>query len=153
MGPAPLLLLLLLLACAPARGQQRRIDPSRPLQSAAARREPALSRGAGNALGAGGEVGPEMLQEMRETNRVLLEVRDLLKQQIKEITFLKNTVMECDACGGCGCPVSLCPSRGSQAPGPKFLLDSPRFPPVRAAFYLLLKLKKREGAESSSHQE
>uniref|UniRef100_A0A8C2TKG2 Cartilage oligomeric matrix protein n=1 Tax=Coturnix japonica TaxID=93934 RepID=A0A8C2TKG2_COTJA len=36
---------------------------------------------------------------MRETNRVLMEVRDLLKQQIKEITFLKNTVMECDACG------------------------------------------------------
>ncbi|XP_054031150.1 cartilage oligomeric matrix protein [Dryobates pubescens] len=48
---------------------------------------------------AGGDVGPEMLQEMRETNRVLLEVRELLKQQIKEITFLKNTVMECDACG------------------------------------------------------
>ncbi|NXQ98198.1 COMP protein, partial [Sagittarius serpentarius] len=48
---------------------------------------------------AGGEVGPEMLEEMRETNRVLMEVRDLLKQQIKEITFLKNTVMECDACG------------------------------------------------------
>uniref|UniRef100_A0A8V1AFJ0 Cartilage oligomeric matrix protein n=1 Tax=Gallus gallus TaxID=9031 RepID=A0A8V1AFJ0_CHICK len=45
------------------------------------------------------EVGPEMLEEMRETNRVLMEVRDLLKQQIKEITFLKNTVMECDACG------------------------------------------------------
>lgn len=32
----------------------------------------------------GGEVGPEMLQEMRETNRVLLEVRDLLKQQVGE---------------------------------------------------------------------
>ncbi|XP_025066099.1 cartilage oligomeric matrix protein [Alligator sinensis] len=47
----------------------------------------------------GGDVGPQMLAEMRETNRVLLEVRDLLKQQIKEITFLKNTVMECDACG------------------------------------------------------
>uniref|UniRef100_A0A8C9F6M4 Cartilage oligomeric matrix protein n=1 Tax=Pavo cristatus TaxID=9049 RepID=A0A8C9F6M4_PAVCR len=45
------------------------------------------------------EFGPEMLEEMRETNRVLMEVRDLLKQQIKEITFLKNTVMECDACG------------------------------------------------------
>uniref|UniRef100_A0A803V2X5 Cartilage oligomeric matrix protein n=1 Tax=Ficedula albicollis TaxID=59894 RepID=A0A803V2X5_FICAL len=74
-------------------------DPSRPLQSAAPRKEPAWSRNPGNSLAAGGEVGPEMLQEMRETNRVLLEVRDLLKQQIKEITFLKNTVMECDACG------------------------------------------------------
>ncbi|XP_066422226.1 cartilage oligomeric matrix protein isoform X1 [Molothrus aeneus] len=101
MAPALLALLLLPLACPGCWGQQRRIDPSRPFPSAAARREPALSRGIpGNALGAGGgEVGPEMLQEMRETNRVLLEVRDLLKQQIKEITFLKNTVMECDACG------------------------------------------------------
>ncbi|XP_059725836.1 cartilage oligomeric matrix protein isoform X2 [Haemorhous mexicanus] len=69
----PALLLLLLLAGPCAWGQQRHFG--------------------------GGEVGPEMLQEMRETNRVLLEVRDLLKQQIKEITFLKNTVMECDACG------------------------------------------------------
>lgn len=32
----------------------------------------------------GGEVGPEMLEEMRETNRVLMEVRDLLKQQVSE---------------------------------------------------------------------
>jgi len=30
------------------------------------------------------EVGPEMLEEMRETNRVLMEVRDLLKQQVSE---------------------------------------------------------------------
>ncbi|XP_051495376.1 cartilage oligomeric matrix protein [Apus apus] len=48
---------------------------------------------------AGVEVGPEMLEEMRQTNRVLMEVRELLKDQIKEIKFLKNTVMECDACG------------------------------------------------------
>ncbi|XP_038239768.1 cartilage oligomeric matrix protein [Dermochelys coriacea] len=47
----------------------------------------------------GGDVGRQMLTEMRETNLALKEVRDLLKQQIKEITFLKNTVMECDACG------------------------------------------------------
>ncbi|KAM9331345.1 cartilage oligomeric matrix protein-like [Gastrophryne carolinensis] len=40
-----------------------------------------------------------MLAEMKETNVVLKEVRNLLKQQIKEITFLKNTVQECDACG------------------------------------------------------
>lgn len=32
----------------------------------------------------GVEVGPEMLDEMRETNRVLMEVRDLLKQQVSE---------------------------------------------------------------------
>ncbi|CAI9573218.1 unnamed protein product, partial [Staurois parvus] len=46
-----------------------------------------------------GDVGPQMLAEMKETNLVLKDVRELLKQQIKEITFLKNTVMECDACG------------------------------------------------------
>uniref|UniRef100_A0A8C2TKI4 Cartilage oligomeric matrix protein n=1 Tax=Coturnix japonica TaxID=93934 RepID=A0A8C2TKI4_COTJA len=51
----------------------------------------------------------EMLEEMRETNRVLMEVRDLLKQQIKEITFLKNTVMECDACAASStCFIPLC---------------------------------------------
>ncbi|XP_029470337.1 cartilage oligomeric matrix protein [Rhinatrema bivittatum] len=49
--------------------------------------------------GPAGDFQPQMLLEMRETNQVLKEVRDLLKQQIKEITFLKNTVMECDACG------------------------------------------------------
>ncbi|XP_070601847.1 cartilage oligomeric matrix protein isoform X2 [Erythrolamprus reginae] len=40
-----------------------------------------------------------MLTEMKETNKALREIRELLKQQVKEITFLKNTVMECDACG------------------------------------------------------
>ena len=29
----------------------------------------------------------------------LAEIKELLKQQIKEIVFLKNTVMECEACG------------------------------------------------------
>ncbi|KAE8632174.1 hypothetical protein XENTR_v10001460 [Xenopus tropicalis] len=46
-----------------------------------------------------GDVGPQLLTEMKETNSVLREVRELLKRQIEEITFLKNTVMECDACG------------------------------------------------------
>ncbi|KAM8960511.1 cartilage oligomeric matrix protein [Pelodytes ibericus] len=49
--------------------------------------------------GRGGDVGPQILSEVKETNLVLKEVRDLLKQQVKEIIFLKNTVMECDACG------------------------------------------------------
>ncbi|XP_075758998.1 cartilage oligomeric matrix protein [Pelodiscus sinensis] len=47
----------------------------------------------------GRDVERQMLAEMRETNLALKEVTDLLKQQIKEIVFLKNTVMECDACG------------------------------------------------------
>ncbi|XP_066492493.1 cartilage oligomeric matrix protein [Tiliqua scincoides] len=49
--------------------------------------------------GRGGDLSPQMLSEMRETNQVLREITELLKQQVKEITFLKNTVMECDACG------------------------------------------------------
>ncbi|XP_019819363.2 cartilage oligomeric matrix protein [Bos indicus] len=47
----------------------------------------------------GGDLGPQMLRELQETNAALQDVRDLLRQQVKEITFLKNTVMECDACG------------------------------------------------------
>ncbi|ETE58227.1 hypothetical protein L345_16052, partial [Ophiophagus hannah] len=45
-----------------------------------------------------GDLSPQMLTEMKETNKALREIRELLKQQVKEITFLKNTVMECDAC-------------------------------------------------------
>uniref|UniRef100_A0A8C4LIA3 Cartilage oligomeric matrix protein n=1 Tax=Equus asinus TaxID=9793 RepID=A0A8C4LIA3_EQUAS len=47
----------------------------------------------------GTELGPQMLRELQETNAALQDVRELLRQQVKEITFLKNTVMECDACG------------------------------------------------------
>ncbi|XP_051791014.1 cartilage oligomeric matrix protein [Erpetoichthys calabaricus] len=41
----------------------------------------------------------EVVREIKETNRALAEIKELLKQQIKEITYLKNTVMECEACG------------------------------------------------------
>ncbi|XP_008578373.1 PREDICTED: cartilage oligomeric matrix protein [Galeopterus variegatus] len=47
----------------------------------------------------GAELAPQMLRELQETNAALQDVRELLRQQVKEITFLKNTVMECDACG------------------------------------------------------
>uniref|UniRef100_A0A8C4LCH6 Cartilage oligomeric matrix protein n=1 Tax=Equus asinus TaxID=9793 RepID=A0A8C4LCH6_EQUAS len=47
----------------------------------------------------GTELGPQMLRELQETNAALQDVRELLRQQVREITFLKNTVMECDACG------------------------------------------------------
>uniref|UniRef100_A0A2K6S0U6 Cartilage oligomeric matrix protein n=1 Tax=Saimiri boliviensis boliviensis TaxID=39432 RepID=A0A2K6S0U6_SAIBB len=47
----------------------------------------------------GSDLGPQMLRELRETNAALQDVRELLRQQVREITFLKNTVMECDACG------------------------------------------------------
>ncbi|KAM9688457.1 cartilage oligomeric matrix protein [Trichechus inunguis] len=47
----------------------------------------------------GADLAPQMLRELQETNAALQDVRELLRQQVKEITFLKNTVMECDACG------------------------------------------------------
>ncbi|XP_078412313.1 cartilage oligomeric matrix protein isoform X1 [Cetorhinus maximus] len=40
-----------------------------------------------------------MLSQMMETNRELAEIKHLLKQQIKEIIFLKNTLAECNFCG------------------------------------------------------
>ncbi|XP_060712161.1 cartilage oligomeric matrix protein-like [Hemiscyllium ocellatum] len=46
-----------------------------------------------------GEVGRRMLTQMRETNQELAEIKHLLKQQIKEIIFLKNTLAECNFCG------------------------------------------------------
>uniref|UniRef100_A0A3Q4GN83 Si:ch211-43f4.1 n=1 Tax=Neolamprologus brichardi TaxID=32507 RepID=A0A3Q4GN83_NEOBR len=39
-----------------------------------------------------------IISQIKMTNLVLGEIKELLKQQIKEIVFLKNTVMECEAC-------------------------------------------------------
>ncbi|KAG7282818.1 hypothetical protein CRUP_012207 [Coryphaenoides rupestris] len=41
----------------------------------------------------------EIINQIKGTNMVLDEIKELLKQQIREIVFLKNTVMECEACG------------------------------------------------------
>ncbi|XP_028855715.1 cartilage oligomeric matrix protein [Denticeps clupeoides] len=41
----------------------------------------------------------EIINQIKGTNKVLAEMKELLKQQIEEIIFLKNTVMECEACG------------------------------------------------------
>ncbi|KAM4708526.1 cartilage oligomeric matrix protein-like [Discoglossus pictus] len=70
-----------------------------------------------------GDVGPQMLSEMKETNRVLKQVLEVLKQQVKEITFLKNTVMECDACGlqsGVGPKVTVTVATNKCIPNPCF---------------------------------
>ncbi|XP_069783892.1 cartilage oligomeric matrix protein isoform X2 [Narcine bancroftii] len=40
-----------------------------------------------------------MLSKMVLTNQELAEIKELLKQQIKELIFLKNTLAECDFCG------------------------------------------------------
>ncbi|KAF6734329.1 Cartilage oligomeric matrix protein [Oryzias melastigma] len=41
----------------------------------------------------------EIISQIKMTNLALAEIKELLKQQIKEVIFLKNTVMECEACG------------------------------------------------------
>lgn len=41
----------------------------------------------------------EIINQIKMTNLALAEIKELLKEQIKEIGFLKNTVMECEACG------------------------------------------------------
>uniref|UniRef100_A0AAR2KQY1 Cartilage oligomeric matrix protein n=1 Tax=Pygocentrus nattereri TaxID=42514 RepID=A0AAR2KQY1_PYGNA len=40
-----------------------------------------------------------IIKQIKGTNQALAEIKELLKQQIEEIVFLKNTVMECEACG------------------------------------------------------
>ncbi|KAK5869738.1 hypothetical protein PBY51_024435 [Eleginops maclovinus] len=48
---------------------------------------------------AAGQRDGEIISQIKMTNLALDEIKELLKQQIKEIVFLKNTVMECEACG------------------------------------------------------
>uniref|UniRef100_A0AAQ5Z5N0 Cartilage oligomeric matrix protein n=1 Tax=Amphiprion ocellaris TaxID=80972 RepID=A0AAQ5Z5N0_AMPOC len=51
----------------------------------------------GNAVAA--QRDGEIISQIKMTNLALAEIKELLKQQIKEMVFLKNTVMECEACG------------------------------------------------------
>ncbi|XP_035503425.2 cartilage oligomeric matrix protein [Scophthalmus maximus] len=46
-----------------------------------------------------GQRDGEIISQIKLSNIALAEIKELLKQQIKEIVFLKNTVMECEACG------------------------------------------------------
>ncbi|KAM8887845.1 cartilage oligomeric matrix protein isoform 1-T1 [Synchiropus picturatus] len=48
---------------------------------------------------AAGQRDGEIISQIKMTNLALAEIKEFLKQQIKEIVFLKNTVMECEACG------------------------------------------------------
>ncbi|XP_034386708.1 cartilage oligomeric matrix protein [Cyclopterus lumpus] len=62
---------------------------------------------------AAGQRDGEIISQIKMTNLALAEMKELLKQQIKEIVFLKNTVMECEACGMGGMP-----TRPSCVPNP-----------------------------------
>ncbi|XP_019730944.1 cartilage oligomeric matrix protein isoform X1 [Hippocampus comes] len=53
--------------------------------------------------------GGEIINQIKMSNLALSEIKELLKQMIQEMVFLKNTVMECDACGtGRGMPRHSC---------------------------------------------
>ncbi|XP_063056774.1 cartilage oligomeric matrix protein [Engraulis encrasicolus] len=45
-----------------------------------------------------GQRDGEIINQIKGTNQALADIKELLKQQIQEIVFLKNTVMECEAC-------------------------------------------------------
>ncbi|XP_015704105.1 thrombospondin-4 isoform X1 [Coturnix japonica] len=46
-----------------------------------------------------GDFNRQLMNQMVQMNQILGEVKDLLKQQVKETTFLRNTIAECQACG------------------------------------------------------
>ncbi|XP_021236969.1 thrombospondin-4 isoform X1 [Numida meleagris] len=46
-----------------------------------------------------GDFNRQLMSQMVQMNQILGEVKDLLKQQVKETTFLRNTIAECQACG------------------------------------------------------
>ncbi|KAJ6669807.1 hypothetical protein lerEdw1_000356 [Lerista edwardsae] len=46
-----------------------------------------------------GDFNRQLLNHMMQMNQILGEVKDLLRQQVKETTFLRNTIAECQACG------------------------------------------------------
>ncbi|XP_029684485.1 cartilage oligomeric matrix protein [Takifugu rubripes] len=48
---------------------------------------------------AAGQRDGEIISQIKMTNIALAEIKELLKQQLKEVGFLKNAMMECEACG------------------------------------------------------
>ncbi|XP_010114010.1 PREDICTED: thrombospondin-4-like, partial [Chlamydotis macqueenii] len=46
-----------------------------------------------------GDFNRQLMGQMMQMNQILADVKDLLRQQVKETTFLRNTIAECQACG------------------------------------------------------
>ncbi|XP_053557332.1 thrombospondin-4 [Bombina bombina] len=46
-----------------------------------------------------GDVSRQLLGQLAQLNQMLGELRDVMRQQVKETMFLRNTVAECQACG------------------------------------------------------
>uniref|UniRef100_A0A3Q3F474 Si:ch211-43f4.1 n=1 Tax=Kryptolebias marmoratus TaxID=37003 RepID=A0A3Q3F474_KRYMA len=59
-----------------------------------------------------------IISQIKMTNLVLGEIKELLKQQVREIVFLKNTVMECEACGEFSIRMGGIPPVSSCVPNP-----------------------------------
>uniref|UniRef100_A0A6I8NS39 Thrombospondin 4 n=1 Tax=Ornithorhynchus anatinus TaxID=9258 RepID=A0A6I8NS39_ORNAN len=50
-------------------------------------------------VAAPGDANWQLLGQVTQLNQLLGEVKDLLRQQVKETSFLRNTIAECQACG------------------------------------------------------
>ncbi|XP_063819539.1 thrombospondin-4 [Pseudophryne corroboree] len=59
-----------------------------------------------------GDVSRQLLGQISQLNQLLGDVRDVMRQQVKETMFLRNTVSECQACG-------LIPDSPYPTPAPK----------------------------------
>ncbi|XP_049722692.1 thrombospondin-4 isoform X1 [Elephas maximus indicus] len=82
--------------------------------------EPLATTNTGFAISTG-DFNRQFLGQMTQLNHLLAEVKDLLRQQVKETSFLRNTIAECQACG----PLSV------QAPTPNTLVPpAPPAPPT-----------------------
>ncbi|XP_039614306.1 thrombospondin-4a [Polypterus senegalus] len=46
-----------------------------------------------------GDTGKQLVTQMSHLTNVIEELKEILKQQVKETTFLRNTISECQACG------------------------------------------------------
>ncbi|XP_068106211.1 thrombospondin-4 isoform X2 [Hyperolius riggenbachi] len=71
-----------------------------------------------------GDVSRQLLGQISQLNQLLGELRDVMRQQVKETMFLRNTVSECQACG-------LAPDYPYPTPPPKPTQPPPRPPKPR----------------------
>ncbi|KAM4808971.1 thrombospondin-4 [Rhinophrynus dorsalis] len=46
-----------------------------------------------------GDISRQLMGQISQMNQLLGELRDVMKQQVKETMFLRNTISECQACG------------------------------------------------------
>ncbi|KAK2837350.1 hypothetical protein Q5P01_014562 [Channa striata] len=67
---------------------------------------------------------------MEELRSMLSEMKELLHKQIKETTFLRNTIAECLVCGLGGSPTNPGPATGpATGPDPQSYIMQPQCPP------------------------